>query len=89
MTYNPGNKNILCQARHSVKALIIGEGVALGDLAAEAGVHPSTLSLYLQGRLRNPTRQMQIWEAFRKLAPNNRVSMVNFWGPYLSKRIAG
>lgn len=85
----PNKKNILCQTRHSVKALIVGEGVALRDLAAEAGISGGSLSLYLQGRRSNPTTQMSIWRAFRKLAPNNPVSMVNFWGPYLSKRIAG
>lgn len=82
-------KNILCQSRHSVKALIVGEGVALRDLAVEAGIHGSTLSFYLQGRLRNPARQMRIWEAFRRLAPNSRVSLINFWGPHISERIAG
>jgi len=65
----------------------VTHGVRFCDLAAEAGFRHNTLSDYLAGRLSSPGGQVRITEAFCRLT-GQRVTVVDFWGELLSKRIA-
>ena len=72
----------------AIKGKIVGAGIRLGDLARAAGITPSCLTLYIQGKLRDPRRQRDIWVAFRAMS-QLQITAADFWGGLLSKRIAG
>jgi len=72
----------------AVKSQIIAAGIRLGDLARAAGITPSALTLYLQGKLRCPRRQRDILVAFRALS-ESQIAAPDFWGKLLSERMAG
>jgi len=74
-------------ASAAVKGRIVGAGVKLADLAIEAGIGQSTLSLYIHGQRSNYARQLSIYEAFCRLAeidPTRRGERV-FWGALLNR----
>ena len=70
-----------------VKSRIIGSGVKLKVLAAEAGIKPSTLTHYLVGDTMNHAGQRNIFQAFRRLT-GLRIRFADFWGQLASKRSA-
>ena len=68
-----------------VKGRIIGAGIPLNKLAAEAKIKKNTLSNYISGRLRRPGTQFDIWFAFRRLT-GSEITMDAFWGTLLTRR---
>ena len=69
----------IATAGAEVKARIVGAGLKLSDLAAAAGISPSSLSNYLAGSVSRPETRVRIWRAFRRLT-GQRISLRRFWG---------
>ncbi|HUU58309.1 MAG TPA: hypothetical protein VMZ50_02095 [Phycisphaerae bacterium] len=71
-----------------VKRRIRDAGINLGTVAAEAEIHGSTLTAYVQGRLRNPVTQLRIAMAYARLT-GQVVEIGEFWGSIASPLFGG
>jgi len=85
---NTARNRILVTAQHAVKSQIVAAGLAMGQLAGAAGISQSSLSNHIGGARANYETQIRIWQAFCRLT-GQAVSLADFWGELLSKRIAG
>ena len=75
------------EAAAAVKSRIVAKGLKLMDLAVDAGIAQSTLSLYIHGGRSNYQTQITIYNAFCRLAgvkPTRRGERT-FWGPLLNR----
>lgn len=81
-------KKIIPESGDLVKGRIVLAGIPMRRLAKEAGISSGTLSNYLAGRHSFLKTQMEIYFAFRRLS-GSEISLADFWGELLSKRIAG
>ncbi len=70
-----------------VKARMTAAGLKLGDVARAAKISQSSLSNYLRGLRRKRAVHLAIWDAYRRLSLD-AISLEDFWGDLLSKRIA-
>ena len=86
--HNPlQRREILPRPGDLVKSRIVGAGVKLGHLAAEAKISQPTLSKYISGGVSVPETQMVIWQAFCRMT-RSEMTLADFWGALLSPRIA-
>lgn len=83
-------QQIIGAAGNSVKARIVGSGLTLRKLAAEARISQPACSLTVRGLRRDYRTQTLIWAAFRRLTGHD-VSLEEFWGRLLrgTARTAG
>ena len=82
---NPHLGGIVARPGAAVKARIVAAGIPMKDLAREAGIHKSTLSDYISGRLASPETQTDIWICFRRLAVSE-IGFEEFWGRLFKRR---
>lgn len=85
---NTSPRTIVVAAEYAVKSKIIAAGLKVGQLAEAADISQPSASNHIGGVRRNYTTQLRIWEAYCRLS-GEAVSLADFWGGLLSKRIAG
>ncbi len=74
-------------ASAAIKGQIVAAGLKLGDVAAEARIAQSTLSLYISGQRNNYHTQIAIYEAFCRLVgvKVTRSGEEVFWGELMNR----
>ncbi len=82
---NSKRLRIIPQDSALVKAVIIANGIACGDLARAARISQSSLSNYIKGIRHGRQTQLQIHRAFCRLA-GKKITPRKFWGKLLTKK---
>jgi len=73
--------------RSRIVALLFSTRLLPSALAEVCGIGQDLLLDYVAGRRRTPELQLRIFRVFRRLS-GSEITMVQFWGGYLSKEIA-
>ena len=84
---HPDLRSVGTGDRGRIRAVLVETRVLPSVLAAITGISERLLLEYLSGNRRTPELQLRIFRAFRRLS-GAELTMIQFWGGYLSKEIA-